>query len=722
MDQGLERESPPARGLRPLTAYAIHAAIGATTATVGFALAALIRAISQAKVNFVVSLSQRGLTDTVGQAMNWTVVESAVGEGAGEGRGVAAVLSPGRFFLLVGCVLAATLFGTAIATVVGGGPLERGSGLARLKAYLGGAVKGAALAPRSIGRRFVGLGAAQAGGLWVGKEGPLVTIGAGIGNAWSYLPKAPRLLHMPQLALARDDGVRREFVSSGAAAGVAAAFGAPIGALLFVFEEASSVWDMETTPRIFFSAMVSTFTLNVLQSGAASGWTSVNLSQPGLVLFGGFVYQPYSLWEVPVMLLLGVVGGLAGGIFNSLSMAVLRRRAAMERRFGRRSRAFEIVVLGVLTSLSTVIMPLVMDSCSPASGSNVATYQQFLCPDGYYSSSATLFVAPLEQVVRSLFHGTDPLDVGAMLAYATIFFGLLVVSSASAVPGGLFVPQMIVGATIGRSLGQLLQRTSGTYALIGAASLVAGSSRMSISLTVIFLELTYNIEYLLPLMVVIMTARLASGLISRTSLLDRQLAFNRVPFVHPTPPARWLNKEAGHLAVTPDAVLPEIVSLRQLAEVLGERGTVEALPIVRNDRFVGIVLRARLAVLITHRELWCTSRQAAEAAGQVVPASVRRTEFLPTLTSRTRRPVALEDALADALDSSDCYLNLRPFVHPALSVLTDVPLPRVFHIFTALSLRHLTVVDDEYKVLGIITRGCLSQHHRPAWEGTSRRP
>jgi len=657
----------------------------------------------------VLTLSQRGV--------------NATSEGSGSGTAVQATgLPPDRFLLLLAAVLAATLLGTTIATAVGGGPLERGSGLARLKAYLGGAVQGAALAPRSICRRLVGLGAAQAGGLWVGKEGPLVTIGAGIGNAWSYLPKAPRLLHMPQLALARDDGIRREFVSSGAAAGVAAAFGAPIGALLFVFEEASSVWNMETTPRIFFSAMVSTFTLNVLQSGAASGWTSVNLSQPGLVLFGGFVYQPYKLWEVPVMLLLGVVGGLAGGLFNSLSMAMLRRRLAMERRFGTRARLFEVIVLGVLTSLSSVIMPVLLDSCAPSSGSNAATYQQFLCPDGYYSSSATLFVAPLEQVVRSLFHGTDPLDVSAMLAYALIFFCLLVVSSASAVPGGLFVPQMIVGATIGRSLGQLLHRTSGTYALIGAASLVAGSSRMSISLTVIFLELTYNIEYLLPLMVVIMTARFASGLVCRTPLLDRQLALQRVPFVYPSPPAKWLNKVAGHLAVTPDAVLPEIVSLRQVAEVLEAPATVEALPVVRHDRFVGVVLRARLAVIVTHRELWCTSAEAAEAAGNVVPQSVRRTEFLPSLTSRARPPAALAGTLADALDSDGCYLNLRPFVHPALSVLTEVPLPRVFHMFTALSLRHLTVVDDEYKVVGIITRGCLSEHHRPTWEAASRRP
>ena len=86
-----------------------------------------------------------------------------------------------------------------------------------------------------------------------------------------------------------------------------------------------------------------------------------------------------------------------------------------------------------------------------------------------------------------------------------------------AVPSGLFVPSLLSGAVLGRLVGNLANKLypelafANTYALIGAAAVLGGMARMTISLTVILLECTGNEEFVLPLMLTLMTARITGG-------------------------------------------------------------------------------------------------------------------------------------------------------------------------------------------------------------------
>jgi chloride channel 7 len=89
-----------------------------------------------------------------------------------------------------------------------------------------------------------------------------------------------------------------------------------------------------------------------------------------------------------------------------------------------------------------------------------------------------------------------------------------------AIPAGMFVPSLLSGAAFGRLIGHCLHNLdntrgtfadAGTYALMGSAAITSGITRMTISLTVMILEGTGDMQYVLPLMLTILTAKLVGG-------------------------------------------------------------------------------------------------------------------------------------------------------------------------------------------------------------------
>lgn len=169
--------------------------------------------------------------------------------------------------------------GVAALMTVFIGPGAAGGGIAELMGYLNGINIPNFISLRTLFVKIFGLGLAVSSGLCIGKEGPLAHIGAILGHCIVYLP-------FNFLEYFRNDVDKRELASAGVAAGVAAAFGSPIGGCLFAYEicRPSTFWSFGLTWKIFFCSSISSFVLNIL-SCLRQG-KSVVFMNAGLIKFG----------------------------------------------------------------------------------------------------------------------------------------------------------------------------------------------------------------------------------------------------------------------------------------------------------------------------------------------------------------------------------------------------------------------------------------------------
>jgi chloride channel 3/4/5 len=119
---------------------------------------------------------------------------------------------------------------------------------------------------------------------------------------------------------------------------------------------------------------------------------------------------------------------------------------------------------------------------------------------------------------------------------------LMVITFGSRLPGGVFIPSMVVGGCMGRIVGLVTQDIlskfttvkviPGVYAMIGSAATLSGVTRMTVSLTIIMFEITGGLTYVLPLMSSIMVAKWVSDAFGRDSVYDMIILVKGYPYLN----------------------------------------------------------------------------------------------------------------------------------------------------------------------------------------------
>ena len=304
------------------------------------------------------------------------------------------------------------------------------------------------------------------GGGSLGAEGPVAvagaSVGSGLGKLFRYSPTRVRVL-----------------LASGTAAGISAAYNAPIAGVLFALEVVAGTFAVSALSPVVVASV-----MGAVVSRAFLG------AQPAFSVPTEFLFV--SAAELPFYLLLGLTGGALAALFVKVFYGT---QDVLARLFG----------TGMLSALAAGILLAGLGLISPE-----------LLGDGRHGISL---------ILSSQIAGGFALTLGLLKILAS---GLTMGGGGS---GGVFTPSLFVGAAYGSFFGLTAQAlfpgmniAPEAYALVGMAALVAGGTFAPLTAIIIIFEMTDDYGLILPLMLVCVVSYLVSRRLGRESLYSEALA------------------------------------------------------------------------------------------------------------------------------------------------------------------------------------------------------
>ena len=302
----------------------------------------------------------------------------------------------------------------------------------------------------------IGLGAAGfAAGLSIGREGPSVQVAAGV------------MQHARRWLSPRTTIEGRALRVAGGAAGIAAAFNAPLAGVVFAIEELSGRLEARSSGLIITAIVL-------------AGLVAVSVF--GNSSYFGVIRVPRLGWDaLGPGLLVTLLSGVAGGLFARLLIASLTGAPGRLNRW----RARFPVRFAAACGLAVAVIGLVTGGVTFGAGS---------------------------EAVKQMLQGHDELTpLNTVLKFVATWL-----TAWSGVPGGIFAPSLSIGAGIGDAVATLASSDLGPALIaMGMAGFLAAVTQAPLTAFIIVMEMVDGHSMVLSLMAAAMLSSLVSRMISR---------------------------------------------------------------------------------------------------------------------------------------------------------------------------------------------------------------
>lgn len=413
------------------------------------------------------------------------------------------------------------IVGYAIGVLTKRYSLISGSGIPQVKGRIMGYINGSWLS--TLIAKFFGGTACIIAGLSLGREGPSIQLGACVAQGISD-------------KFAKTQHEKRIYIASGASAGLAAAFNAPLAGVMFALEEIFKYF----SPMVLLSTMVAATTADFVSK----------------IFFGtSHVFDFEITRTIPItyywlFIILGIILGFSGVIYNIClvtSQKIYKKMSCLNPKV-------RTIIPFILAGILGLTFPIVL-----CGGHSIIEELDL---------SASLSFLVLVLLIKFLF--------------SMISFG-------SGAPGGIFFPLLVLGSTIGAIFAKIFIPALGlqeelfyNFVIIAMSGYFAAIVRAPLTGIILLVEMTGSLSQLLPLIVTSAIAYIVAEELKNKpiyeSLLENLLASRGVQEV-PKDTTKILIETVVHIgSEMQDKNLRDIILPEKCLIVAIKRGTEEITP------------------------------------------------------------------------------------------------------------------------------------------------